>query len=193
MPAPRKHRDAIVRAAVKLFRRQGYNGAGLADIVAESGAPKGSLYHYFPAGKAQIGEAAVRLAGAGAAETLETLARESPTAGGAVRGYAERLAGWLAQSDFFDGSPIMTTLLEMAPADAGITAAGREAFDRWRAILAGRMSADGIAMARAEALADFAIAAIEGALIQARVRQSAEPLMAAGRELERLVDAQPRG
>jgi AcrR family transcriptional regulator len=59
LPAIPKHRQPIVNAAVTLFRRQGYSATGLNDIVDESGAPKGSLYHYFPAGKASIAVAAV--------------------------------------------------------------------------------------------------------------------------------------
>ena len=43
MPAPPKHRGAIVRAAATLFRRHGFAATGINEIVAESGAPKGSL------------------------------------------------------------------------------------------------------------------------------------------------------
>ena len=43
-----KHRDNLVRTSMRLFRRQGYASTGLQQILAESGAPKGSLYHYFP-------------------------------------------------------------------------------------------------------------------------------------------------
>ena len=50
---------AIRENYADLFRRQGYAGTGLNDIVELSGAPKGSLYHYFPDGKASIAEAAV--------------------------------------------------------------------------------------------------------------------------------------
>ena len=66
MPAVPKHRKPIVDAAVTLFRRQGYAGTGLNDIVDTSGAPKGSLYHYFPDGKASIAVAAVEEAVGGA-------------------------------------------------------------------------------------------------------------------------------
>jgi len=51
-PADRERsRDAV--------SAQGYACTGLNDIVDASGAPKGSLYHYFPAGKASIAVAAV--------------------------------------------------------------------------------------------------------------------------------------
>ena len=53
-----KHRQAIVDAAVALFRKQGYAATGLNEIVEASGAPKGSLYYYFPKGKASIAVAA---------------------------------------------------------------------------------------------------------------------------------------
>ncbi len=55
-----KHRSAIIAAAAKLFRRQGYAATGINEIADAAGAPKGSLYHYFPDGKDQIAEAAVR-------------------------------------------------------------------------------------------------------------------------------------
>jgi TetR/AcrR family transcriptional repressor of lmrAB and yxaGH operons len=69
MSRPSKHRAAIIAAASRLFRRQGYAGTGVNDIVALSGAPKGSLYHYFPKGKEQIAEEAVLFAGRLVAES----------------------------------------------------------------------------------------------------------------------------
>ena len=39
----------------EVFRREGYNGASLADLGAAVGQSKASLYQKFPGGKAQIG------------------------------------------------------------------------------------------------------------------------------------------
>jgi hypothetical protein len=73
MPAVPKHRQPIVNTALTLFRRQGYSRTGLNEIVDVSGAPKGSLYHYFPLGKSSIAVAAVTEAGRRVAATLTKL------------------------------------------------------------------------------------------------------------------------
>jgi TetR/AcrR family transcriptional repressor of lmrAB and yxaGH operons len=188
MPAPPKHREAIVDAAVTLFRQKGYAASGLNDIVALSGAPKGSLYHYFPKGKAQIGAAAVTEAGRRIVAMVEKLAASAPSAGVLVAAHAALLAGWLAASGFRDGAPMTTVLLETAPAEPEITAAGAEAFGAWRAILIRRLLADGHAPDRAERLATLAIAVLDGAMVQARVARSGAPLTDAAAELRRLID-----
>jgi TetR/AcrR family transcriptional repressor of lmrAB and yxaGH operons len=186
MPAQPKHRTAIVQSAAALFRRNGYSATGLADIVERSGAPKGSLYHYFPRGKAQIGEAAVASAGQLVQRTLATLATETPDAAALIREYCRWLGIWMAQSGWRDGCPITTVLLETAAGEDGIRAAGREAFAGWKATLAEALERDGAPVASAAELAGFAISALEGALIQARVEQSEAPIFSAGEVLARL-------
>jgi len=52
MPRPPSDaRKRIVEAALKLFSARGYHGAGIADILKESGVKRGSLYHYFSSKK----------------------------------------------------------------------------------------------------------------------------------------------
>jgi TetR/AcrR family transcriptional repressor of lmrAB and yxaGH operons len=121
------------------------------------------------------------------AETVRELAAKAGSAGELVSAHARLLAGWMAQSGYRDGSPMATVLLENAPADAAITAAGLAAQAEWRAIVAERLVADGFPPARAERLATLAIAALDGALLQARVQQSGAPLEAAAAEFERLL------
>ncbi len=185
MSAPPKHRDAIVAAAATLFRRRGYAATGVNEIAELSGAPKGSLYHYFPRGKDEIGEAAVHFAAARVTATLEELFRTTSSAPALIRAYCTRLAGWMAKSGFRDGCPIATTLLEAAPQSEGVTDAGREAFAQWSRVIARALARDGFAKGEAEQFALLAIAAIEGALILARVSRSAEPIRRVGKALAR--------
>ena len=47
-------REQIIQATCFLLEKQGFPATGLNEIVRKSGAPKGSLYHYFPEGKEQL-------------------------------------------------------------------------------------------------------------------------------------------
>jgi len=52
-------RANILTAMARLIEKQGYHATGLNEIIRESGAPKGSVYYYFPGGKEQIGAEAI--------------------------------------------------------------------------------------------------------------------------------------
>lgn len=174
---PPKHRGALVRAAADLFRRQGYAATGLNEILKASGAPKGSLYHYFPGGKEQIGEEVIRVGGQLVTDTLTEIAAREPDAGSLLREYARLLAGWVADSDFHEGSPITTVLLELAPNSESVTAAGRAVYRQWSSILSDSLVMSGVAGDRAERLAVLAVSALEGSLVRARVEQSGRPII----------------
>jgi TetR/AcrR family transcriptional regulator, transcriptional repressor for nem operon len=40
-------RERLLAAGEELFGRKGFNGAGLSEVLAHAGVPKGSFYHYF--------------------------------------------------------------------------------------------------------------------------------------------------
>jgi TetR/AcrR family transcriptional repressor of lmrAB and yxaGH operons len=177
-----------------LFRRNGYAATGINEIAELAGAPKGSLYHYFPDGKDQIGEAAVRFAGKLVIATLEKLEQEHKSAAAMMQAYCRLLAGWMAKSGFRDGCPISTTLLESVPQSPGIALAGREAFAAWQAVIARALLRDGFSKGEARRLSTFAVSSIEGALILARVESGSEPIEDVGRSLASVLrkDAAPR-
>lgn len=189
MPRESKHRRNIVEAAISLFRQRGYSGTGINDILARSAAPRGSLYHYFPQGKEEIGETAVAAAGKVVAATLAELAETAATPGEFIVAYTDMLAGWMAQSGFTDGCPITTTLLETTPQSDSIAAAGREAFDTWHGLICSVLVRYGHGEGDAALDATLILAAIEGALVLARVEQSAKPIHDVGARLVRVCDA----
>lgn len=189
MPAIPKHRLPIVNAAVMLFRRQGYTGTGLNDIVDASGAPKGSLYHYFPEGKASIAVAAVEEAGRRVAETMAKLARETRSTGELLRAHARLLSGWMQKSGFRDGCPITTVLLELAPKDRNVSEAGRKAYAARIGALKDKLIADGFSIGRSGRLAILCVSTLQGALIQARVERSGVPIETAADELAKMLES----
>jgi TetR/AcrR family transcriptional regulator, lmrAB and yxaGH operons repressor len=177
-PRPlRGSREKIVRAAARLFRRFGYSATGTNDIVAASGAPKGSLYHYFPGGKEQIAIEAIAYAGGLASKTLTQLCEQTADPAEAIRQYGKLLAGWMAQSDYRDGCPIATILLELAPATPNVTQAGRAVLDSWVGIIAVALQRSGVARRAAHRLASAAISGLEGSLLLARVTGDSKPII----------------
>jgi TetR/AcrR family transcriptional regulator, lmrAB and yxaGH operons repressor len=191
MPAIPKHRQPITDAAVFLFRRNGYSATGLNEIVEISGAPKGSLYYYFPQGKASIATAAVEEAGRRVAATVAKLAIECRSTGDLLKAHARLLSGWMRKSGFRDGCPITTVLLELAPKDRTVTEAGRKAYAARMGVLKDKLIADGFSQPRAERLASLLTSALQGALIQARVERSGAPIEIAADELARMLETLP--
>ena len=189
MTEPSGTREALIRAAADLFRRQGYAATGLNEILQVSGAPKGSLYYHFPGGKSELGAAAVRHAGALVAGTLSQLAAEAHDVADLVARYATALAGWMESSSYRQGNPIATTVLEQVPADAALTQAADEVYAAWTALLAERLRADGVPADRSPRLARSILAALDGALIQARVEQRPQPIIDAADELRLSIEA----
>jgi TetR/AcrR family transcriptional regulator, transcriptional repressor for nem operon len=52
--------DRIVEAAARAIRRNGYDGAGVADIMKDAGLTHGGFYAHFPSREAMLAEAADR-------------------------------------------------------------------------------------------------------------------------------------
>ncbi|MCQ0004253.1 TetR/AcrR family transcriptional regulator [Actinomadura madurae] len=128
-------RERMVRSAAFLFRERGYSGTGFRDVIAHSGAPRGSIYHHFPEGKAQLAEEAVRYAG----EFLNAgilAATESGDAASAV----DAFVGWwrqvLIKSEFRAGCPVVAVTVECHDDAPQLAAAAAAAFGRWQDTLA---------------------------------------------------------
>ena len=172
-------RQRMVRSAARLFGERGFAGAGLRDVVARSAAPRGSIYHHFPGGKAQLAQEAVGLAADAATGPLK--AAPDPVA--ALHAYIEGWRRRLEDSDFQAGSTIAA--VATTPADVeGAREAAAAAYERWAQAFADVLRANGVRRKKAARRATLASAAIEGALVLCRARRDTAPLDDVGRELE---------
>ena len=59
-------RRKMIAGTVRLLAQKGLTETSFAEVIALTGAPRGSIYHHFPEGKDQLVAAAVGLAGANA-------------------------------------------------------------------------------------------------------------------------------
>jgi TetR/AcrR family transcriptional repressor of lmrAB and yxaGH operons len=174
-------------AAARLFRRQGYHGTALHDILAAGGSPRGSLYFHFPKGKEEIGEAALTLAGEAVRQAIAHAAQTSETAEIFLTRIARGMASDLEKSNFSEGCPIATTALETAAQSDVLGAATRNAFKTWENEIKGGLERFGMISGEAELVATLVLSQLEGALLLARTYRSLEPMQRAEQALKLLV------
>lgn len=175
----------MVATAAHLFQRHGYHAVGFRRIVDDSGAPRGSIYHHFPGGKQQLAVEAVELSGNALVRTVERITADAPDVAGVLEGLADVLSGWLESSSFEAGCPVATVALECAPGIGSITRACQQVFRGWIGVFADRLVDEGWREADAADFATTVVAAVEGALLLARVEGDAQPLRAVLRDLSR--------
>src|ERR1700746_1248923 len=95
-------REKMIVSAALLMRERGVDATSFSDVIAHSKAPRGSIYHHFPGGKAQLIEEATRYAGEfTAAGLVAALAQHDPVA--AIVGFSAMWRRILTRSDFGAG------------------------------------------------------------------------------------------
>ena len=186
-------RTDAIEAAARLFDRAGYHGAGLAEILETSGAPRGSFYFHFPGGKEELGVEAIRNAGAQVRAMIERSAAKDPDPAAMVGRVSRALARWLEASDYTQGCAVSNVALETANGLPALRAACQEQYDSWIEVLRGPYKAAGISPREATRLARTTLAGLEGALLLCRASRSTDPLRDVTRTLSELLNARVAG
>jgi len=186
-------RTRMLRTAARLLQRQGYHATGLRQILAESGAPRGSLYFHFPGGKEQLAVEAVQAASARVARLIGQLLSAYADPADAVDAFVRGFAEVLRASEYAEGCPVATISLEAAARSKAIAAACDQAYVQWEGQIRDHLIAAGVRADRAAELATLALAAAEGGLILSRARRDVEPLSVIAGQLRAILrDAAPK-
>lgn len=178
-------RERMVRSAAYLFRERGYSGTGFRDVIAHSGAPRGSIYHHFPGGKVQLAEEAVQYAGEFLNAGIQA-AVEGGDAASAVDAFVGWWRGVLLKSEFRAGCPVVAVTVESHDDAPQLVQAAASAFARWQDTLATGLENAGASPDRAARLATLIVSAVEGATILCRAERDLRPLDAVVAELKAL-------
>ncbi len=174
----------MVAAAAGLFGRRGVEGTSFTDIVRESGAPRGSIYYYFPAGKPQLLADAVRWTTDAVLAYQRTCRARTPD--GVVHHFVRFFRRSLEISACRAGCPLAAVAIgSYAPVEV-LRGSVRPGFRAWAALLTDQLRSAGLRPRRAQSVATTTLASVEGALILARAEGSLRPLDAVDRALREL-------
>jgi TetR/AcrR family transcriptional regulator, lmrAB and yxaGH operons repressor len=180
-------RQRLVTAAAELFRRQGYAATGIKAILTAAGAPYGSLYHFFPGGKVELGRAVIEEGGLAYRALVETFFHDAVDSVDATEQFFDGGAELLESTGFADACPIATIAGEVADTHESMRIAAAAAFDSWMSALSAHLVAHGADPDRADAVAVELFCLVEGAFLLARTTRSAEPMRVAGRRAVTIV------
>ena len=172
-------RERVLDEAARLIRRRGFRGMSLSELLAAADVRKGSLYFHFRS-KRDLG--------------LSVLERERTRFMAFLRATLQAGTPEARLYHFFDGALAAhrhmgfvggclwgNTALEMSDTDEGLTAFVARVFAEWTELIEA-VIADGQAAGRfradvtARTLARHVIAAIEGGIMQSRLKKAEGPL-----------------
>jgi TetR/AcrR family transcriptional regulator, lmrAB and yxaGH operons repressor len=164
-------RDKMIAGAARLLAQRGLQATSFSSVLAETQAPRGSIYHHFPGGKQELVTAAIE---ATQQHALSLLDRDMGTSATEVT--QSFLAAWRALLTYghFDAGCALVAVTVAAENDA-LRQRAAAAFRAWQAKLAQALEAGGLSASDATSAATLLLAATEGAVVICRAEQDIRP------------------
>ena len=159
----------VVPLIGEVFREFGYEGTSMSRITERTRLGKGSLYHFFPGGKEEMGRAVLAHVDAWFVEHIfEPLERGEP------RHAIARM--WQGVEEYFQSGNRICLIGAFALDDTRdrFGAVIRGYFVRWIDALGKALSRAGVDEVRAACLAEKVVGGIQGALVLSRALNSPE-------------------
>jgi TetR/AcrR family transcriptional repressor of nem operon len=187
-------REQIVDAAARLIHLRGYHCTSVDDVLRETGVGKGNFYYYFKS-KGDLGHAIIDRVTRGFLDRTVRPAFADP-AGDPVaqtREFLDRVVAIHRERNCAGGCPLGNLASEMSEVHEGFRQRLADIFALWRQALAhalarGRAAGVLSQQCEPEALAEFVVATLEGAILLAKVGRDIGPLERCAAELGRHLD-----
>ncbi|WP_458364022.1 TetR/AcrR family transcriptional regulator [Amycolatopsis heterodermiae] len=173
-------KERIMAAGAELFRRNGYSGTGLKQIVGEANAPFGSLYHFFPGGKEQLGTEVVRESGLAYIQLFDLFIAPAPDLISGIEAFFAAGIATLEATDYVEGCPIATVALEVASTNEPLRQATADVFTAWIDAGTEKFAKFGLSQEAARTLTISVVNSLEGAFVLCRALRDTEAMAVAG-------------
>jgi len=172
-------KEQVLVEATRLFHARGFGGTSLNDLLAAAGIKKGSLYFHFPS-KRDLALSVLERARSQFMEFLdEALLGSTPEE--KLHHFLDSALAMHERMGFVGGCLWGNTALEMGDSDEGFVGFVAQVFDEWTQRIEA-VIADGQAAGQfrtdlpARQLASHVVAAIEGGIMQSRLRKDKKPM-----------------
>jgi TetR/AcrR family transcriptional repressor of lmrAB and yxaGH operons len=181
----------MIEAAVRALQREGLAGMSFTDVLADSGAARGAIYHHFPGGKAELVAEAAARNGADVGASLATLPDGDPLA--VVDAFLGAVRPVIVASTAGSGCAVAAVTVGNATdrnaGDDTLRGIAATAFQTWTSTLAQRLTTAGLPERDALDVATTLITLLEGAQVLCRAAGSVDPYDRTARAITDLVRA----
>ncbi len=177
-------RERMLEAAIGLMRGSGLSGAGINEIVRASGAPKGSVYHFFPQGKLALAAEALAIYTQRVRDFIDAALSSRAAPEEKVRALFAAFARRVEESDYRQSCAVGAVSLDLDADVEGLRPVLADALGEWTAAIAAHF--DFGDAKRARSFASLVMTSIEGAYVRARAERSKRPFLEAGEWLAEL-------
>jgi len=178
-------RASMVRSAASLIRSRGVSATSFSEVLADSGAPRGSIYHHFPRGKEQLAGDAIRWT------SDRVLAHQrgcrATTPSGVLDCFIDMWRQVVLASKGTAGCVVAGVAIDTAADEQSLIGLVRTTFRSWIDVLSEQLKAVGVPARQASRIAIATVAGMEGALILCRAEGGTRPLEVVAAEIKRLL------
>lgn len=189
-PKPRENlvatRDLLLRAGLEILTEKGFSATGIDEILRRISVPKGSFYHYFESKEAFGAELISQYASFFARKINHYLSDKTLSPLTRLHAFVSGAQAGMARHDFRRGCLIGNLGQEMGSLPESFRKQLQAVFTDWqsrfaRCLKAAQEAGELSRQADCEQLAAFFWIGWEGAVLRAKLEQSAEPLEIFGR------------
>jgi len=187
----RPTRELILEAATRLIHVNGYNNTSLDDVLRESGVGKGNFYYHFKS-KEELGYAIIEQSVASFLSRTLDPCFSDPTASplAQIGCFLDRVLETQRARNCVGGCPMGNLASELSDVHEGFRTRLASVFEGWRKRLTVALRAapglgEGMAECRAEAIAQFVVASLEGAILMTKLTKDITVMEGCVDELKR--------
>src|SRR5580692_8500816 len=151
-------RKKMVQSAAELIGSQGMNATSFSDVLADSGAPRGSIYFHFPGGKRELAKDAIRWTSDQVIAHMR--ASTAASASEVLRHFVGLFQHVVGASDGAAGCAVAGVTIDVPASDEELMVEARAAFHAWTQLLADQLTNAGVAREQAGGIATIAVASV---------------------------------
>ncbi|MEM1225476.1 MAG: TetR/AcrR family transcriptional regulator [Planctomycetota bacterium] len=185
-------REVFVERTQELLLRHGGSNISLSSVLDACRANKGSLYHFFPNGKEELLTAAMEKQAECVMSSNRSFVANADTTSEAVFQLVKSLAKMVDSENCPEFLPFAVAGVIADEGDSELRSVCVKTLESLETLYTDSLVRDGLPRRSAKPIASMVISTIEGALSQARTRQTSVPLKHAASHLREYIASQVR-